>query len=397
MKILVDSSIPGVSRAFPAPFELSCYSNQNELQTLLKDNEILLCRSTLKVNHELLKNSRIKIVATASSGSDHFNKEELKQAGIRWFAAKGSNAVAVADYVLTILAWFSKYQYRRFKRVGIIGMGKVGQEVSKRYQQQGAELLYYDPLRAEQEISFQSCQLEDLFDCDLISIHANLHDDPVYGSRNLINHNVLKQLKPSTVILNAARGGIVNEMDILTHPEIIYCSDVFENEPEPSKEIIQFSTLCSPHIAGHSIEAKLNATRMASEQIHAAYGLKSPDFSDFYPSVEPTAIKLREPTSRGLSAGSMKLSTSLHPADKPRDVVEVNGLNLMAVSAEPRPMAGQSWQDWALSIYNPSVDTDKLKQCDNIRACFQTIRKAHQFRHDFSAYQAGANKDNTVS
>lgn len=338
MKIIADASIPGLMQAFPAPFELSFYSNLDELKSQLNDNEILICRSTLKVDRMLLDNSSIRVVATASSGSDHFNKEELKQAGISWFAARGSNAVAVADYVMSVLAWFSVYKKRTFQRVGIVGMGKVGQTVSSRIRQLGAELLCYDPLKAELEAGFQSCSLEALSDCDLISIHASLHDGPVHASRNLINQSVLETLKPTTVLLNAARGGIVNETDLLANKQIIYCTDVYQNEPEPSKNILHFASLCTPHIAGHSIEAKLNASRMISEQIHEAYALPCPDFSQFYPEV------------------------TSHPLNQ------------------------SDWQHWLLSIYNPETETQKMKQAKDIKSCFQTLRKAHHFRHDLYTY-----------
>lgn len=342
MKILADASLPGLAQAFPKPFELSVYTQASEIPKLLHEQQILFCRSTLKVNEALLAehSHSLRYVATASSGIDHIDKLYLQNHGIELIDAKGSNASAVADYVIATLAFLQKEKGFRGTRAGIIGLGEVGSQVVKRLNAVGMEIICYDPPKSELEPQFHSSTLDALVHCELICIHANLHDHPPYPSRNLLDKRILSQLKPGSAIINAARGGIVNEEELLTERHLLYCTDVYENEPLIHRKIVDFATLCTPHIAGHSIEAKDAAIEIVSQKLHRAYQL-----------TPPNAISV--------------------------------------VSDELRALVGnQSWQDSVLSFYNPLDETRLLKNADNMELAFQTLRKAHKNRHGFSVYNA---------
>ncbi|KTD39341.1 erythronate-4-phosphate dehydrogenase [Legionella nautarum] len=340
MKILADASLPGLQQAFPEPFELSFYNNANELPELLKNQQVLICRATLKVDKNLLKGHALRYVATASSGIDHIDLLYLKNNSIQLIDAKGSNAVAVADYVIATLAYLQQYKNFSGSKAAVLGVGEVGSKVVRRLTAAGMEVLCYDPFKAE----FKNRTLQDLVDCDLISIHANLHDEQPYPSRHLFNESLLEQLKPNTVIINAARGGIVDEKALLQQKTpLIYCTDVFSNEPKISSKIIELATLCTPHIAGHSIEAKYRAIEMISEKLHAYMQLEAPPFN-FYPQ-----------------------APSLAYSDK-------------------------SWQDLALKLYNPLHETLQLKTAANLESTFINLRKAHQNRHDFCCYNLPISK-----
>lgn len=330
MNLLADDSLPGLDELFPTPFSLTRYHNENELRTLLPHQEFLLCRSTLKVTPELLKNGCPRIIATASSGTDHLDVSFLKNHGIQVIDAKGSNASSVADYVRASLAYLDSIDLLSKKKAGVIGMGYVGQQVALMLSSLGYEVLKYDPLKTLRETDFKSCELEALFSCDLICVHAELHNTSPYPSLDLIDDFVLSQLKSNCIIINAARGGIVNETALLQSPKkLIYCTDVFIDEPEISKDIVDLATLCTPHIAGHSVEAKYRAVLQISQQLHLMLGLAPP--------------KCRVPT----------------PA--------------------PRKLN----QDEILSIYNPLNETNELKRARDIKLKFLELRKAHTFRHDF--------------
>ena len=269
MNILADASLPGLDAAFPDPFNLTRYHTCDELMDKLCEHNILVCRSTLKVNEALLKNTHINCVATASSGTDHIDLKYLKQQRIQLFDAKGSNANSVADYVMSCIAYSDQQHLLKGKKVGIIGMGQIGTKVYARLTALGFQLHTYDPLKAEQDSSFQSCELHDLFPCDLLCVHAQLHETQPYPSLNLIDNDFLSQLKPGCILINAARGGILNEEALLNTPiPLVYCTDVYLNEPEITKRIIDKATLCTPHIAGHNLEAKHAAVARVSEQIH---------------------------------------------------------------------------------------------------------------------------------
>lgn len=340
MKILADASLPGLDAAFPSPFELSVYHDAEELVHLLDEQEVLLCRANLKINSFLLKKeNNLRYVATASSGTDHIERDYLNTLNIKVLDAKGCNASAVADYILANIAYLQQNHLLPGKQAGIVGMGKVGTEVLLRLQAAGFSVHTFDPLRASLGSTFLSCSLENLYQCDLICVHAELHSNPPYPSLNLINEDFLSQLKPGVVLLNASRGGIVNEDALLNHSTpLVYCTDVYSHEPHLNAELIAKATLCTPHIAGHSLEAKHKAVELISRQLHA---IKQWPIPSYTPTHTPTRQILRQP-----------------------------------------------WQEQILSIYNPALDTQELKQAADKPQAFAQQRKNHHFRHDFQLYFA---------
>jgi erythronate-4-phosphate dehydrogenase len=340
MKILADASLPELEQAFPEPFKLTKYYHPQEIVPLLSGQDVLLCRSTLKVNQLLLKNNCLHYVATASSGTDHLDHPWLKQHNIQIIDAKGSNASSVADYVMSSLAFLQQQHLIQGNKAGIIGFGKVGAEVAARLQKADMQVLGYDPLKELREPdTFQSCSLEELYSVDLLCIHAELHNNQSFPSNNLIEKNFLSRLKTHCVLINAARGGIVNEEDLLhSAKSLIYCTDVYLNEPNIDERIVNRAHLCTPHIAGHSLEAKYAAVHMISSRLHQIAGLAAPQFPR--PQINP-----------GLNFRKDKL-----------------------------------WYEALLELYNPLAETLSLKQAVNKKDTFVNLRKLHQNRHDFSLY-----------
>jgi erythronate-4-phosphate dehydrogenase len=337
MNILADASLPGLDAAFPSPFKLTKYLHQDKIPDLLAGQDILLCRSTLKVDAELIRNHSLQYVATASSGSDHLDHGYLRSKNIQAIDAKGCNAASVADYVLSCLAYLDKKQKILGQTTAVIGLGMVGSQVFERLKQLGFNVKCYDPPKAGRELDFKTCSIEEILDCDVICIHAELQKEGLHPSFNLINSQVLLSLKPNCIIINAARGGIVNEQHLLDCKlPLIYCTDVYSNEPNISGAIVERATLCTPHIAGHSLEAKYNAVNIVSHKLHCILGLPLPDYA------EPT---------------------------KPQPI----NLNL-------------DWQDFALSIYNPIEETKKLKSAADLGKAFIKLRRMHNVRHDFARY-----------
>ena len=103
MKIIADSNILFVDSAFGDLGELILYKTRIEDKSILKDADALLCRSTIKINKELLDNTGIKFVATATSGIEHFDTGYLESRNIKYADAKGSNSNSVAEYVVAAL------------------------------------------------------------------------------------------------------------------------------------------------------------------------------------------------------------------------------------------------------------------------------------------------------
>ncbi len=339
VKILADATLPALSALFKPPFILSVYQNPAQLPALLPHNDVLLCRSTLRVDASLLDNSTLQCVATASSGVDHIDCNYLQQRNITLIDAKGSNARSVADYVIATLAALHRLRKPAGIRAGVIGIGEAGTQVVRRLLAAGYDVLCYDPIKAETGTTYPCCAFTELFACDVLCIHPNLHDDPPYPSMNLFNSDVLSRLKPGVIIINASRGGIIDENALLTtSTPITYCTDVYLHEPAIDARIIDFATLCTPHIAGHSIEAKQAAVVQTSQKIHQHFGLTMPP--DALPALQTSSIIACENT----------------------------------------------WQECILSLYNPLMDTKILKTAVDKKQAFLTRRKAHQYRHDFNCY-----------
>jgi erythronate-4-phosphate dehydrogenase len=339
MNLLADHSLPNLEVAFPSPFHLTRYENEKEIPHLLHDQDALLCRSTLKVNAALLGSHALRYVATASSGTDHIDAPFLKSRGIQMIDAKGSNAQAVADYVLACLAYLQKIKEFKGQRAGIIGLGAVGSEVAERLHALHFEVLYYDPLLQKTPSRWTQASLPEVMGCDLICVHANLHEEPPHPSRNLLSTAELALLKPNSALINAARGGIICEEALLALAvPIWYCTDVFVHEPSINARVLDFATLCTPHIAGHSLEAKVAAIHQISQQLHRCLGLPVPSFQ------QPPLLPI------------------------------------------PAMTNSLSWADRILSFYHPLFETQVLKDAKDIKKTFIELRKAHCIRHDFSRY-----------
>lgn len=327
IKVLADATLPALDKAFPeAFFSLSLYEPQDCAFNKLSDHEALVCRSTLAVTSQWVDQSPLKIIATASSGTDHIDKTALDKNSIRLFDAKGSNALAVVNYVLACLAYLQQTQYVTCHQVGIIGLGAVGSLLASQLRALAFRVVGFDPLKP----GFRSDPLEQVLQSDVLCLHPNLHSHPPFPSVNWVNQAFLEQIPAGSAIINAARGGIVDEQALLaTDKDLFYCTDVFKQEPAINPSVVTQAILATPHIAGHTLEAKHRAVALVSQQIHQAYGL-------------PFVDKITPP---------------------------------------PSPqwlLSPQQWQEQVLAHYNPYAETQQLKQASDKTQAFKTLRKKHQ-------------------
>jgi len=329
--LLADTSLPQLASLFPPPFVLTRFKHPSELPTRLIGQQVLLCRSTLPVNEALLHASTLKYVATASSGTDHIDETYLTAQSITLLDAKGCNAQAVTDYVRLVLTWLKTKGLPHGKKAGVFGVGAVGSLVATLLHALGFEVCCVDPYQQTLRNAHPYVTLKHLTDCDLICIHANLHHTPPFSTTQCFNASFFDTLKPGTTIINAARGGIVDETALIKclNP-LYYCTDVYQHEPHINPNIIEKALLCTPHIAGHTVEAKNAAVESIARQLHQLYQLPfSPPLKQNIPSTQTT------PT----------LNSNL------------------------------------LSMYDPSQDTLALKQTTNHKTTFLTRRNAHQRTH----------------
>ena len=235
----------------------------------VENAEALLVRSVTKVNEQLIQNTPLKFVGSATIGTDHLDIAALEQHHIGWSNAAGCNAQAVAEYVITALLHINQEFLDIGKKftLGIIGLGNVGSRLAYMAQLMGWNVIGYDPFVNRKSI--QQVELEELIkNADAITTHVPLTKTGEYPTHHLINTETLAMMKPETILINSARGPVVEEealiQDILkTQRKVVL--DVFEHEPEISQQLLDLITIVTPHIAGYSLEGKARGTQMIYE------------------------------------------------------------------------------------------------------------------------------------
>jgi len=274
MKLLIDDAVPYAKAIFSHLGKVTLMPGREIQNQHLKDIDALIIRSRTQVNAQLLNNTPVKFVGSTVVGLDHIDQTYLKQQGIHFYSAQGCNANSVAEYVITaIFAIAEKKQISLLKSpvlpsktptLGIIGVGHVGQKLQQKAETLGWKVLLNDPPRqqAEPEACEHFVSLEEALQADFISLHTPLTFENEFATHHLINAQHLQNLAPHQILINAARGGIIDETAWIkanTQANIIDC---WENEPQINPQLYAHADIATPHIAGHSLEAKVAGSEM---------------------------------------------------------------------------------------------------------------------------------------
>lgn len=342
MKIVADENIPLLEHYFPKPDTLIKKPGRTITRQDLLDADLLLVRSVTHVNEALLQNTPIKFVGSATAGSDHLDIAWLKKNNIKWSIATASNAIAVSEYVVTVIAALQSLNFLREKklRAGVIGVGHIGTQVVEKLQRLGFEVMQCDPIRAAREENFPSVKLKDFTELDFITLHTPLTEEGPHPTYHLIEKDFLLRQKPGCIVLNTGRGANINFSDLKRYGQHLrWCLDVFENEPMLDSEILAKTVIATPHIAGYSVQSKYRGMQMIY-QAAVRMGVISPQV---IPPVEFPTVDIL-------------LSDEI-----------------------------TCWQDVLLKIFDPRLLADRMKQqAGDIQQAFDLMRK--QFvRHEFSA------------
>jgi len=251
--------------------------------------DALLVRTTNPVNAATLpEDSRVRFVATASAGRDHLDEAWLDRLGIAVADAKGSNARSVAEYVAVavLTACDSLDTAPSELTAGVIGAGFTGTATANLLGKLGVTCKRHDPPREERErvagtdAPFKSASLEEVLECDILTLHVPLERSGPYATRHWLDESKLAAA-PKKLVINASRGGVMDEQALLDahkrgQVQSFVC-DVWEGEPVFSDVTAQQAFLSTPHIAGYSIEAKRNASEMMCTALHRFLGLEDPE------------------------------------------------------------------------------------------------------------------------
>ncbi|WP_045390089.1 4-phosphoerythronate dehydrogenase [Vibrio rotiferianus] len=270
MKIIVDENMPYAEELFSQLGEVILKPGRTLTADDLVDVDALMIRSVTKVNAELIsKANKLKFVGTATAGMDHVDQALLQEKGIFFTAAPGCNKVGVAEYVFSVMMVLAQQQgFSVFdKTVGIIGAGQVGSYLEKCLKGMGINVLINDPFKQEEGDSRSFTPLAELIErSDIITLHTPITKDGPYPTHHLIDEKVLNGLRSDQILINAARGPVVDnqalKQRLLKNDGFTAALDVFEFEPEVDMELLPLLAFATPHVAGYGLEGKARGTTM---------------------------------------------------------------------------------------------------------------------------------------
>ena len=262
-QVIIDKGIPFLEGVFPPEIDVRYLSPEDITPETVRCADALFVRTRTQINKELLHGSNVRFVATATIGFDHIDQDYCREAGIRWVSCPGCNAQAVCDYVEEAISWIKSGE--NALTIGIVGYGHVGKLVAQMAQRRGYQVLLSDPPLG---IGMSLEQLAPL--CDVLTFHTPLTREGEHPTYHLCDETILRLCKPNTLLINAARGGVIDEQALLSclsplasSPHRLIASiDCWENEPDLNQELLKKVDLASFHIAGYSIQGKMNASEM---------------------------------------------------------------------------------------------------------------------------------------
>ena len=265
-------------------------SKDKDLANHIKDSEIVVIRSATKLTKEVLdKAEQLKIIARCGVGIDNVDLDFAKSKNIFVTNAPSANLISVVELTVALIisasrklsladSHLKKGEWNRSqflgyelygKTLGIVGFGKAGRLVADRMKSFGMSIVFYDPYVTDWNGSEESVELDDLLrTADVVTIHVIKTKD----TENLISKDMLDLLKPSSIIVNTSRGGVLDEdylFELLESEKIFGAGlDVYSNEPPENVDRFNgLNLVTTPHIGASTNEAQLKAGLETIENI----------------------------------------------------------------------------------------------------------------------------------
>ncbi len=302
-KVLVTREIPEVGLYLLEDFAVSVLferpPERDELLEAIRGMDGVISTATEKIDGEVLDaaGDDLKVVANMAVGYDNIDVRAARERGVVVTNTPGVLDETTADvaFMLMLAAarrlgegerllragkweWWGPKQLRGLdvwgKKLGILGLGRIGQAVARRAKGFGMEILYHNRSRngsAEKELGARYLELRDLLsESDFISIHTPLTDE----TRHLIGAEELESMKPGAVLVNSSRGPVVDEgalADALENGRIFAAGlDVYEEEPKVHPKLLELeNVVLAPHIGSASIETRDKMATLAAENLRA--------------------------------------------------------------------------------------------------------------------------------
>jgi len=324
MKVLVSDSLAeeGVKRLQSgADVDVITNLSPEELIETIKNYDALVIRSGTKVTADVIKAAdRLKVIGRAGVGIDNVDVEAATKKGIIVLNTPGGNTISAAEHTIAMMlalarnipqanAALHKGEWNRKKytgveffnkTLGVVGLGRVGAEVAARMKSFGMQILAYDPFVTEERAQQMGITLADLETVirggDFITVHTPLTNE----TRNLIDEDEFKIMKPGVRIVNCARGGIINEAALakaVADGKVAGAAvDVFTKEPPTGNPILeQERIIVTPHLGASTAEAQVNVALAVADQILTIAQGGLPTNAINMPAISPETLAVMEP------------------------------------------------------------------------------------------------------
>ncbi|HAW14495.1 MAG TPA: 4-phosphoerythronate dehydrogenase [Cellvibrionales bacterium] len=273
LSLLADENIPNLQALCADWANITTMSGRDISASDLASVDVLLVRSVTKVNAELLANSNVKFVGSATIGVDHIDTEYLASRDIGFAHAPGSNANGVVDYVMSVI--LDQYDNTQLENlmVAVIGHGNVGGRLARCLRHFSIPHIIYDPLftpsKKIKPITDASADdfvetLDELMGSEIISLHVPLTSGDSHPTFHLFDTHRLSRLVENGLFINSSRGPVVDNAALksllLQRNDLTVALDVWEGEPSIDLELYALCDTATPHIAGYSLDGKLRGT-----------------------------------------------------------------------------------------------------------------------------------------
>ncbi len=298
LKVVADDAIPFLKGVLEPYAEVTYLPGIAISAGDVCDADALLVRTRTRCDERLLKGSRVQFVATATIGKDHLDGDFLSNAGIAFTNAEACNADSVLQYITDVLLEIAVATGRSLRgmTLGIVGVGNIGSRVKKRAELLGMRVLCSDPPKAGSE-DFEDVPLNEIYrTADVVTFHTPLVKDGGFATLHLCDAASLAMMKPEAWVINASRGEVVDNEALLKALDAKRIAgavlDVWENEPDISKELLDKVKFGTPHIAGYSQDGKANATTSVVRSLARHFKAGYPQLAELESFVaEPPAVE----------------------------------------------------------------------------------------------------------
>lgn len=280
--ILIDRTIPLLTELLAPLDEVRTFDHHRLDRELLVQTHCraLFIRSTVRITRSLLDGTAVQFIGSVTSGSDHIASDIAGDPRYVVALAGGANANAVAEYVLaSVLLWCSREGVAPEEQtIGIVGFGNIGRRVAEYMHRLGLRIVVSDPPLQDAGFAFPSyvgvAALDEvLAGSTILTNHVPLVLSGPYPTHGLLDARRLRR-SAARLIVHTSRGGIVTERGLLDalRRGVAVAVDVWEHEPNVSPALARRALVATPHIAGHSINAKLHASVLVAQQYYAFCG-----------------------------------------------------------------------------------------------------------------------------